>query len=350
MGAVETGTHTGRSTPGAAVFDTLRSRDPQRALARLSGDYTRHRMQAASKGFDFVHMSARIPQGSFNILRYGAEVEIRPDPFVDFYMLEMPVAGGVDLVGEGPGAIRASSGKDVALLIPPNLRFTSVWRPGTVQVMLKLRAGELLSRWQARLGDPSAGLPEVPPVLDLTSPQGWRIREMLGLLRTEAMRAAEANLDLLSTTPLSGALLDTVVAYLKDVHSRRDAAATPLPAALRRVMQLIDQRLAGDLTVAEMAAAAGVSERSVFNLFASFLGTTPMAHVAECRLANARALLLRGGWSAAAAARASGIAHAGRFGQAYRRKFGEMPSETARNHVRGRATEPVHSLQDLSGE
>lgn len=322
-------------TPGGPIFDTLRSQDPHRALARLNSDYVRHGLQADPKGFDFVHMSARIPQGSFNILRYGAAVEIRPDPFADFYMLEMPLSGGVDLAGEGPGGVTASSGKDVALLIPPDLRFTSVWRPGTVQVMLKLRASEVLSRWQARLGDPTAGLPEAPPAIDLTSPQGWRIREMLGLLRAEAMRAAEQNIDLLSTTPLSGALLDTVVAYLKDQQGRKqDASSAPLPAPLRRVMQLIDQRLFSELTVAGMALAAGVSERSVFNLFASFLDTTPMAHVAERRLAHARALLVTGDWSASAAARASGIAHAGRFGQAYRRKFGEMPSETARRAVR----------------
>ena len=332
---------------GGAVFDTLQSRDPQRALARLSSDYTRHRMQAEAKGFDFLHMSARIPQGSFNILRYGAAVEIRPDPFADFYMLEMPLSGGVDLSGEdlGKRPVTASSGRDVALLIPPNLRFTSVWRPGTVQVMLKLRAAEVLSRWQTRVGDPTAALPEAPPVIDLTSPQGWRIREMLGLLRAEAMRAAEENIDLLSTTPLSGALLDTVVAYLKDMHGKRlePAGATPLPAPLRRVLVLVEQRLACDLTVAEMAAAAGVSERSVFNLFASFLDTTPMAHVADRRLARARALLVQGGWTAAAAARASGIAHVGRFGQAYRRRFGEMPSETARQAA-------VRNPQGLSGE
>lgn len=329
------------------VFDTLQSRDPQRALARLSSDYTRHRMEAEAKGFDFLHMSARIPQGSFNILRYGAAVEIRPDPFADFYMLEMPLTGGVDLSGEdiGKRPVTASSGRDVALLIPPNLRFTSVWRPGTVQVMLKLRATEVLSRWQQRVGDPTAALPEAPPVIDLTSPQGWRIREMLGLLRAEAMRAAEENIDLLSTTPLSGALLDTVVAYLKDMHGKRlePAGATPLPAPLRRVLVLVEQRLACDLTVAEMAAAAGVSERSVFNLFASFLDTTPMAHVADRRLARARALLVQGGWTAAAAARASGIAHAGRFGQAYRRRFGEMPSDTARQAA-------VRNPQGLSGE
>lgn len=70
--------------PVGAVFDTLRSDDPHRALARPNSDYTRHGMQAEARGFDFVHMSARIPQGSFNILRYGAAVEIRPNPFADF--------------------------------------------------------------------------------------------------------------------------------------------------------------------------------------------------------------------------------------------------------------------------
>jgi AraC-like DNA-binding protein len=323
-----------RATGG---FSTLRSTDEGQARSRLEVDYTRHQMtcEAGPVGFDFLHMSARIPQGSFNILRYGCEVEIRPEAFGDFYMLEMPLTGGVTLSGEA----QARSGQDVALFIPPNLQFTSVWQPGTVQVMLKLRAGEVLRRWQQAQGDVTAGLPEAPPEIDLTSPQGWRIREMLGLLRAEAMRAARDNIDLLSTTPLAGALLDTVIAWMQDVHGRRldPGRSTPLPARLKRVIALVESRLAEDLTVAEMAATAGVSERSVFNLFASFLDTTPMAYVADRRLARSRQLLVASGWTAAGAARAAGISHVGRFGQAYRRKFGELPSDTARQAAVRRA-------------
>lgn len=319
--------------PATGGFRTLHSTDEGEARARLAADYTRHQMAVEGGGFDFLHMSARIPQGSFNILRYGSAVEIRPEEFGDFYMLEMPLTGGVTLDSAGA---RARSGKDVALLIPPNLRFTSVWEPGTVQVMLKLRADEVLTRWQRVLGDATAGLPEAPPEIDLTSPQGWRIREMLGLLRAEAMRAARENLDLLSTTPLAGALLDTVVAWLHDVHGRRldPGRQVPLPARLKRVLALIETHLASDLTVGQMAEVAGVSERSVFNLFAQFLDTTPMAWVADRRLARSRQLLTSGAGTVSAAAKAAGIAHPGRFGRAYRRKFGEMPSDTLRQAVR----------------
>lgn len=288
-------------------------------------------------------MTARIPRGSFNILRYGAEVEIRPDPFVGFYMLEMPLAGGVRLTGAGDRPI--DSGRDAALFIPPGLHFTSVWQQGTVQLMLKIDAAEVLWRWQRITGNPSAALPVASPRIDLTTPDGWRVREMFRLLQTEAMRAARDGLDLLSATPLSGALLDSVLAGLaaSAPKSSDPARTSPLPASLRRVLALIEERLAEDLSVAGMAAAAGISERSVFNLFAGFLDTTPMAHVAERRLARARDLLQEGGWTAAAAARAAGIQHPGRFARAYRDRFGEMPSETARQAS-------VRKPQGLSGD
>lgn len=328
-----------QGTPRGAGFDTLRSPDPGRAVARLSSDYTSHRMHwQAGAGFDFVHMTARIPQGSFNILRYGPEVEIRPQTFGDFYMLEMPLAGGVRLTGDGAEPVE--TGQDMALFIPPDLRFTSVWRPGTVQVMLKLRAAEVRRRWQQATGE--TRLPPAPPGIDLTTPEGWRVREMFRLLQDEAMRAAREDLDLLSGTPLAGALIDSVLAWLR---RGRDSAgrAAPLPASLRRVLALIEERLAEDLSVAGMAAAAGISERSVFNLFAGFLDTTPMAHVAERRLVRARGLLQAGGWTAAAAARAAGIQHPGRFARAYRDRFGEMPSDTARQAA-------VRKPQPMSGD
>lgn len=311
-------------------FPILRSRDPEGARDALSRAYKPHEMACAdgARGFDFLHMSARIPQGSFNILRYGAEVQISPGSLGDFYMLELPLSGGVTLSGErGP---IARSGPDTALFIPPGLQFTSVWSTGCVQMMLKLRSSEVLARWQAALGDPAAGLPQAQPEIDLTTPQGWRVRQMMALLKSEAERAVSGQADLLSETPLAGAVLDTVIAYLRDIHGPSLDPGYPkvLPARLKRCLAVIEDGLAGQVSVGMLAAAAGGSERSLFDLFAAFLNTTPMAHVQDRRLARARLRLLAGEGPVSHVTLAVGLHHPGRFSQAYFRKYGEKPSET----------------------
>ncbi len=318
---------------GGSPFPVLRSRDPDGAREALGRIYKPHLLTLGSDraaGFDFLHMSAPIPQGSFNILRYGAEVEVDPGSFGDFYMLELPLAGGVTLTG-ARGTI-AQSGPDAALFIPPGLAFTSRWEPGTIQLMLKLKASDVRARWQAVLGNPTAGLPEAPPRIDLATPQGWRVRQMMGLLKAEAERAVQTQSDLLSATPLSGAVLDTVIAYLRDTHGPSVDPTQPrvLPARLKRCLALIETHLASDLAVPMMSAVAGCSERSLFHLFAAFLDTTPMAFVQDQRLARARLLLLTGGSTAAGAAASVGWHHPGRFAAAYARKYGEKPSDTLR--------------------
>lgn len=317
-------------------FPILRSRDPEGARDALSRAYKPHQMTCAdgARGFDFLHMSARIPQGSFNILRYGAEVQISPGALGDFYMLELPLTGGVTLSGErGP---IARSRPDTALFIPPGLRFTSVWAPGCVQMTLKLRSAEVLARWQSAVGDATACLPQAPPEIDLTTPQGWRIRQMMALLKTEAERAASGQVDLLSATPLAGAVLDTVIAYLRDIHGPTLDPRHPkvLPARLKRCLAVIEDGLGRHLSVGMLAAAAGGSERSLFDLFAAFLDTTPMAHVQDRRLAHARRKLLSGDGPVAQVAAAVGLHHPGRFSQAYFRKYGEKPSETLAAAIR----------------
>ena len=311
-------------------YPILRSRDRESARDALSRAYKPHEMTCAegARGFDFLHMSARIPQGSFNILRYGAEVQISPGALNDFYMLELPLSGGVTLSGaRGP---IARSGPDTALFIPPGLQFTSVWGPGCVQMMLKLRSAEVLARWQAAVGDPTAGLPQAPPEIDLTTPQGWRVRQMMALLKAEAERAVSGQVDLLSATPLAGAVLDTVIAYLRDIHGQSLDPRHPkvLPARLKRCLAVIEDGLEHNLSVGMLAVAAGGSERSLFDLFSAFLDTTPMAHVQDRRLARARRRLLAGDGRVAEVAAAVGLHHPGRFSQAYFRKYGEKPSET----------------------
>jgi AraC-like DNA-binding protein len=96
------------------------------------------------------------------------------------------------------------------------------------------------------------------------------------------------------------------------VHRAAAAARPPAPAAVtadapavaRRVRQLIDDTYLGDITAADLAAAAGRSRFAVHRAFASAYGLAPGDYQRQLRLRAARRLIAQGRPISAAAAQA----------------------------------------------
>ena len=104
------------------------------------------------------------------------------------------------------------------------------------------------------------------------------------------------------------------------------------PRMLRRVLELVDAAHDRTLTVADLAACAGVSERALHATFRRELGTTPMGYLRTRRLEAVREDLLAAepGDGVTEIALRHGFSHLGRFAAAYRVRFGEAPSSTLR--------------------
>jgi AraC-like DNA-binding protein len=86
-------------------------------------------------------------------------------------------------------------------------------------------------------------------------------------------------------------------------------------------------------SLAELARAAGTSERTLHEAFRRRFGTSPAAHLRGLRLQAARDALLAAEPDVATVARIAlehGFAHPGRFATAYRARFGEAPGDTLR--------------------
>ncbi len=105
--------------------------------------------------------------------------------------------------------------------------------------------------------------------------------------------------------------------------------------AVRRARDFIERRLAEQLTVAEVAEAAGVSVRTLQAFFGEDLQQTPTAFIRNRRLERVRADLADavGGSGATVTEIASrwGFNHLGRFSSVYQQRFGESPSQTLRS-------------------
>ncbi len=83
--------------------------------------------------------------------------------------------------------------------------------------------------------------------------------------------------------------------------------------------------------VADLCAATGVSERSLYYAFRGYVGLSPVAYLRLCRLNKARAALRDGDPQATTVTEVAmhlGFEHLGRFAGDYKRHFGEAPSAT----------------------
>jgi AraC-like DNA-binding protein len=115
----------------------------------------------------------------------------------------------------------------------------------------------------------------------------------------------------------------------------QSAPPTALPQHVKRALDYLRADLAQKVTLADLAAVCGISQRALLTQFKHFLGVSPIAHLFRMRLTAARAQLQQseGTISISEIASRCGLTHLGRFATEYRRAFGALPSATLRRRA-----------------
>ena len=113
------------------------------------------------------------------------------------------------------------------------------------------------------------------------------------------------------------------------------SATSPLPRGVRRALDAMRSNLGHNWRLTELAAIAGVSGRTLQRQFLTFVGKTPRAVLRDIGLECARRELLQGapGVTIMDVALRCGFPHCGRFSIAYRRRYGETPSQTLKRQA-----------------
>jgi AraC-like DNA-binding protein len=118
-------------------------------------------------------------------------------------------------------------------------------------------------------------------------------------------------------------------------HTYSDALLKPQsPAApfyVKRAEAFIEAHFSEPLSLADIAAQAGVSARSLQNGFQNFRTTTPMGFLRSLRLKHAHEMLLLSDPSTVTVTEIAlrcGFGHLGEFATVYRHTFGEAPRQT----------------------
>ena len=160
--------------------------------------------------------------------------------------------------------------------------------------------------------------------------------DTLGMFDPRIETIALSLLSELRSEGLGGRLYVESLANLLGIHLLRQHSSVKQPslprsvgldrATLRRVSTYIEEHLAEDLSLSELAAAAYLSSYHFARLFKASTGFAPHQYVIGRRIERAKLFLSTTNWSLTAIAHAVGFAHESHLALHFKRLTGLLPS------------------------
>lgn len=292
-----------------------------------------HRLDfaGANRAIDSCMNELRLGSLSLFYLRYGANLMIDPGAFGSFYIVHINIGGACDILFDDHS--RRVSGTAAAVCSPDTAaRFR--WNPDSEVLGIKIEREALELHFQELTGLPLQGRIQFDERLDLETETGQRLVSLMKYIDMDA------RLDRgLWSTPFGARQLERMVlstlliSQAGSHHSLVNPAVSPAsPHYVRRAEEFMRHNLHRQLKLGEIAAHAGVSDRSLIGGFRKFRGVSPMAFFANLRLERAKQELSESSGSATVAGVAHkwGFHHLSSFASRYRRRFGVPPGETLR--------------------
>mgnify|MGYP005815871069 CR=1 FL=1 len=326
------------------VFETD---DLDEACDRISRIMQPHRLWLEGRRkIPHAHMDFLRLQGlGLGTIRFG-QARIRVPPLSDYYLIIFCLSGSALLQ---PGREEILVDRRSGLLCAPGQTLQGEFSADCEQFVLRIE--------QARLAAFHGGAP--PPLGARIDLGAARAQPLLSLLRTlatdpptlqmireDGQVAADYEhllLRLLITaqgagpgrpSPASGRPASGHPASVRPAsgHPASGRPASVRPASLRRAIAYMEAEAGSPISLLDIAAAAGVPERTLHEAFQRFEGRSPLRYLRDLRLDRVRDRLLAEGEPGRVTAMATeaGFSHLGRFSRAYAERFGEYPSATRR--------------------
>ncbi len=280
---------------------------------------------------DLRHNRVSMGGMSLHYIDYGAAVRIVPGELTSFYLVQIPLRGAATI---RCGTESVVSTHRMAAVPNPTEALDMEWGRDNPHLVVHIPR-RLVEDALVALTGLSAQVPlRFALGMDLTSGSGRQWMSLLEVLLADAEGGFGRPINPLVHDRLEDALILSLVAsqpsnYSSSIDGYRAPCA---PRAVRAAISMCEDAADEPLTVTCLAYAAGVSVRTLQEGFRRHVGMTPMEYLKEVRLRRARDELLNGSsqMTVTDVAYRWGFNHLGRFARLYRKRFGELPSDTRR--------------------
>lgn len=310
----------------------FRTGDAEEARVRMGGILRDHRLDPGAGVMDARCDYLGFGKVGLAYLQYGVEVRVRSEPTETFRLVQIPLAGWVR-VRAGSSDIASDTG--LASVPEPDVRLDMHAHDRSRYLLVRFDRPALDTHLLRILGRPTEGPLRMSQAMQLRSPAVRTWLETLRMLQTDA-----AGPGLLRDSRLRPQVEQLIMTQflLAQPNSCSELllggdAGNTTPRPIRRAEQLIAERARDMPTVADIAAAVGLSVRSLQEGFRRYLDTTPTERLREARLVGVHADLAAADpttTTVTAIAADWGFGHLGRFSALYRKRWGVGPSTTLR--------------------
>ncbi len=322
---------TTETTEFLASHPLLRTNDLDEARHCVTEKFCDHRlfMSSSADQLSVRHNHVSGNHLSINYLHYGADVQIDPGMLNDFYLLQVPLCGAAFVRHRGTDIIATPK---TATLLNPDRETNMSWHKDCRKLLLQIDKSYLQRTAEEMLGTPIPGPIRFDPVVDLTRDNGQMIKKMVvhAALLAEVGKlfgGANAVQDIWTETDLVANLLTLQDSNISHMLAHSDQQ--PMPAGIKRALAYIHANLSEPIRLVDIARNAQMHVRMLQKGFQREIGVTPMQALQNARLdaAHYQLIVRRNKPSVTDVAFSNGFSHLGRFSQAYKERFGHLPSQ-----------------------
>lgn len=316
--------------------EAFHTRDLDEARVEVSRAFCDHKLELLhGTALDARQRSVQLRTVSLHYLDYGGEVRISPGPLESFYLVQIPLSGAAGAVS-GTQVVAPSS--NVATVLSPVEPVAMHWAEQTPHLIVRLNRQALEERATQLLGRTVRKPVCFDLGMDIRAPQAQSFLRLVDLLKVELEHSDGLVNHPLAVAQLEQFLMTSLLAaqpsnYSDQLTGGDDRAAAP--RSIRRAIEIIEEHAREPLTVEDIAEAVGVSVRALQAGFHRHVKCSPMSYLREIRLDRVREALTAAdpaaGITVTDVAYQWGFLHLARFAQAYKQKFGELPSATLRH-------------------
>jgi AraC-like DNA-binding protein len=314
-------------------WHTFETRHPEEARAFMSSAYRVRQVQMTGRpaGFEFSIRSRHLELFCVDLVRHTQHLEMVGGPSHDIYVTEV-LEGHMRVKGpDSTITINAGHAVMTAADEPREISWDNV----------RLAVVRLDALEMRRLAGRLVGADPATVRFRLSRAESWaRARQWSAALRyvvrgvldnpaaSVSPIAQRESFHLLATTALEAFPQPDI----SITRHRPEDEPVPAPATVRRAIEFIEANAHRDISVTDIAKAAGMSARGIQANFQRHLNTSPAAYLRSVRLAAAHRDLVAAdpttGPGVAEIAARWGFLHPGRFAATYRACYGVPPSHT----------------------
>lgn len=277
----------------------------------------------------YEHYKFPIGQLAVSLLIVDCESEFRivkskPD---SSYLFEFPLQGDCRL--QGSKIDRRAQPGDM-FVVSPSLIAGELWGGNMRKLIVEISEARFRRAMAAEVGELGAEALSVPPIGKDLGVAQW-LQHMIGLnlhYGTKGSLFSNARVG----SQLERTLLSMLFVNLENSNvSEQSREGAAVPYYVRRAVAFIKSHYAEPISIEDIAAAACIGSRSLYYGFQQAMNTSPMTHLRNVRLMQARREFEQASTnrrSVADVAVGVGFVNFSHFAKLYRAQFGESPSET----------------------